>query len=409
MTIKQDMQIKKFGFYGLLKNLKFFEPFLWLYFLLNGLSLLEIGTLYAIREAIVYIFEIPSGVLADRFGRKNELVLCFMFYILSFVMFFLSKEYWMFVIAISLYGLGEAFRSGTHKAMIMQYLDENNLKESKSQVYGLTRSYSNIGSAISSIGGVILVLFTPNLSYLFLIAIIPYILDLVLVLSYPNYLNNKIDSTFSLKEFLKESYNSVKYALTTKKLNTTLLNSSAYSAIFKTIKDYIQPIFVGLGITVLLFTNFTMDENLKIYLGVVYFIAHFISVFATRYAYVFHRYMTKSSITSLMWILTAFTCVLLGIFIENIYTVIISFVLFYAYLNVRKPFMVERIGDKSVNEKRASVLSIESQITSLFIIILAPLVGFISDTFGIHITMITIGILMIIVELFYQTKKRARF
>lgn len=401
------MQIQKFGFYGLLKNLKFFEPFLWLYFLINDLSLLEIGTLYAIREAIVYIFEIPSGVLADRFGRKNELVLCFIFYILSFIAFYFSSSYGYFVIAISLYGLGEAFRSGTHKAMIMQYLDENELKESKSQVYGLTRSYSNIGSAISSLGGVILVLFTPDLSYLFLIAIIPYILDLILILTYPSYLNNKIDSTFHMKDFFYESINSIKYVFHSKNLRGTILNSSGYSAIFKTIKDYIQPIFIGLGITILLFTDLTVDENMKIYLGTVYFITHFINVFVTRNAYLLQEHISKRKLTSLMWILTAITCIIIGVFISNIFIVIFSFIMIYIYLNIRKPFMVERIGEYSVNDRRASVLSIESQITSLLIIIIAPVIGLISDTFGIDVMMICLGIVMLLIEIFYQKEKRA--
>jgi MFS family permease len=103
---------------------------------------------------------------------------------MSFVVFYLSNSYGLFVIAISLYGLGEAFRSGTHKAMVMEYLDINDMKQSKTQVYGLTRSYSNIGSAISSIGAIILVLVTPDISYLFLIAIIPYVIDLFLILCY---------------------------------------------------------------------------------------------------------------------------------------------------------------------------------------------------------------------------------
>ncbi len=407
MTINKDVQIIKFGFYGLLKNLKFFEPFLWLYFLVNGLSLLEVGTLYAIREVIVYIFEIPSGVLADRFGRKNELVICFLIYIFSFVVFFLSDRFALFVVAMSLYGLGEAFRSGTHKAMIMQYLDENNLKESKTKVYGLTRSYSNVGSAISSLAGIVLVLFTPHLSYLFLVAIIPYILDLILILSYPNYLNSKIESSFNLKKFLSESFLSIKYALTTPKLSSTLINSSSYNAIFKTIKDYIQPIFLGLGITLIVFSNFSVDENLKVYIGLVYFFAHFVNVFVTKNAYIIQNKMEKSTITSLMWVLTALTCIILGVFINSIFIVIVSFILFYVYLNIRKPYMVERIGDCSVNEKRASVLSVESQITSLFIIVLAPLVGFLSDTFGIHIAMISLGIFMLVIEIIYQKEKSA--
>lgn len=405
--MKKNIQVIKFGFYGLLKNLKFFEPFLWLYFLLNGLSLLEIGILYAIRESIVYVFEVPSGVLADRFGRKNELVLCFIFYILSFVVFYLSNGFGEFIIAMTLYGLGEAFRSGTHKAMIMQYLDENELKESKAQVYGLTRSYSNIGSAISSVAGIVLILVTPDLSYLFLVAIIPYILDLLLILSYPNYLNHRVETSFKLKGFFMESIKSIKYAVTTKKLNTTILNSSGYNAIFKTLKDYIQPIFIGLGITVLIFSDFSIDDNQKIYIGLVYFIAHFVNVFVTRYAYLLQEKIKKSTITSLMWVLTAVTCIIIGVFITNVFVVVISFVLFYIFLNIRKPYMVERIGDCTVNERRASVLSIESQITSLFIILFAPLVGYLSDTFGIHVMMISIGVFMIVIELIYQKEKSA--
>ncbi len=400
-------QIYKFGFYGLLKNLKFFEPFLWLYFLVNGLSFLEIGLLYSVREVIVYVFEIPSGVFADRFGKKNELVLCFVFYIISFIVFYFSNNFYLFALAMALYGFGEAFRSGTHKAMIMQFLDVNKMKESKTQIYGLTRSYSNIGSAISSIGGVVLVLFTPDLSYLFLIAIIPYIVDLLLILSYPEYLNNKVDTEFKIKDFLVENVRSVKYAFTTPNLNRTIIQSSGFNAIFKTIKDYIQPIIIGLGITILLFGNFSLDDNLKIIIGLIYASAQIISVFVTRNAYKLEKRFEGSLIISSMWLFTAITCILLGIFINNVYIVMVSFILFYVFLNTRKPFMVEKIGNQSDNTKRASVLSIESQITSLFIIIFAPVLGYISDTFNIGIMMIALGVFMMISQLIFPKEKSA--
>ncbi|MFA7423200.1 MAG: MFS transporter, partial [Acholeplasmataceae bacterium] len=115
-------QITKFGFYGLLKNLRFFEPYMLIYFLTSGINLFYIGILFSIREIIVYIFEIPSGVIADRYGKKTELVICFLFYITSFVIFFIGREFYIFVIAMILYALGEAFRSGTHKSMIMAFL-----------------------------------------------------------------------------------------------------------------------------------------------------------------------------------------------------------------------------------------------------------------------------------------------
>lgn len=134
-TAKINKQITKFGFYGFFKNLRFFDPVLLIYLYAHGMAATQIGLLYAIREAMIYVFEIPSGVFADRYGKKTELILCFLFYILSFVIFAIGTNFLFFMFAMMLFGLGEAFRSGTHKAMIMQYMDEENIKEEKSQIY----------------------------------------------------------------------------------------------------------------------------------------------------------------------------------------------------------------------------------------------------------------------------------
>ena len=45
-TTTQKRQIINFGFYGLLKNIKFFEPYLHLYLIFSGLSCTMIGTLF---------------------------------------------------------------------------------------------------------------------------------------------------------------------------------------------------------------------------------------------------------------------------------------------------------------------------------------------------------------------------
>ena len=63
--------------YGFLKNLRFFDAFFILFLLEKGISFTQIGLLYAIREVITNLFELPSGILADTFGRKkgNENIL----------------------------------------------------------------------------------------------------------------------------------------------------------------------------------------------------------------------------------------------------------------------------------------------------------------------------------------------
>jgi len=154
-------QMFKFGMYGFLKNLRFFEPYIIIFFLASELNLFKVGILISIREIIKYVFEIPSGVIADQHGKKSELAMCFVFYIISFVLFFIGgiqQSFLIFIVAMIFYGFGEAFRSGTHKSMIMQFLDKEDIEESKSMVYGQTRSMSLIGSMVMSIVSIVFVL-----------------------------------------------------------------------------------------------------------------------------------------------------------------------------------------------------------------------------------------------------------
>ena len=87
VQFQKDLQYVKFCAYGFLKNLDFFDPFLILFFRSKGLSFVEIGSLYAFREIIINIFEIPTGMLADTLGRRRTLASAFGFYILSFCLF----------------------------------------------------------------------------------------------------------------------------------------------------------------------------------------------------------------------------------------------------------------------------------------------------------------------------------
>ncbi len=89
----KDGQYLKFCAYGFLKNLRFYEAFLLLFFLENGISYGQIGILYATREIIINVLEIPSGIVADTYGRKHSLIAAFFAYILSFLVFYYSTDF----------------------------------------------------------------------------------------------------------------------------------------------------------------------------------------------------------------------------------------------------------------------------------------------------------------------------
>lgn len=400
MLPTQKRQITKFGFYGFLKNLRFFEPYL-LYYLtiISGLSLFEVGILYSIREIIIYVFEIPSGVIADRFGKKTELIFCFMFYIMSFIIFYVATQYYMFIIAMVFFGFGEAFRSGTHKAMIMQYLDINKIDMPKSRIYGKTRSLSLIGSMVMSVISIIFIIWLPEVRLLFLLSIIPYLMDMVLIISYPKYLNEKEDTVFNLKEFAKENVRAIKYALTDKKVRRLLIESSSYQAGFKSIKDYIQPVIITLTSSVILFKAFSLDDNLKIYIGGIYVLIYFVSSIASRNAHIVVKRFDNKKTINFTWLLSGSIMLLLSFYLSNIYIIFFTFLIYYVFLNIRRPLMVELVGEATDPKKRASVLSVESQMTSLLVAIFAPILGFIADQ-SMQALFIFVGIMMVLIFIF---------
>lgn len=119
--IDKNLQYYKFCLYGFLKNLRFFDAFLVLFLLESGLDFLLIGVLYSIREITLSVTEIPSGVIADALGRRRTLVTSFALYILSFLMFYVAAGFFWFAVAMFIFALGDAFRTGVHKAMIQTY------------------------------------------------------------------------------------------------------------------------------------------------------------------------------------------------------------------------------------------------------------------------------------------------
>ncbi|WP_427340152.1 MFS transporter [Caloranaerobacter sp. DY30410] len=400
--IKKDKQIWKFCFYGFLKNLKFFEPYLYIYLLANGLSLFKVGVLFAIREIVTYIFEVPSGIFADSYGKKTELLICFTFYIISFIFFFLSTNYMVIIIAMIFFGLGEAFRSGTHKAMIYSYLEQKGWFSYKGFVYGRTRSFSLLGSSISAFLSIIFVLKLPAMRWIFLICILPYILDFLLILSYPNSLNEKNESDLSIKKFFVNSFIKLKSIFNNKMLVKVLISSSLYDGIFKTIKDYIQPI---LQTTILLMgasyiTNLDSDSQIKVILGITYGIFYIFSSMASRNIYRLNKYLPSSKLMQISFDIMGILSIALYFTIKFklIYLVLGLYFVLYVLKDGRRPLVVDVCGDYMNKDERATVMSIDSQLKSLFVVILAPLFGFIADKFSIQVLFLIIGISMLIIN-----------
>ena len=225
----RDRQYYKFCAYGFLKNLRFYEPFLMLFFLDKGLSYAQIGGLYAVREVCINITEVPSGLIADALGRRLTMVASFLGYIAAFVTFYFAVEYWMLFIAMAFYAFGEAFRTGTHKAMIFDYLQATGREDLRTHYYGHTRSWSQRGAALSALIAAALVFRFESYAPVFLFTIIPYLLDLVLIMSYPRNLDGPRHSS---SKSVRDEFAGVLRSLVTSMRNPAALRAVANQALY---------------------------------------------------------------------------------------------------------------------------------------------------------------------------------
>ncbi|MFH1539729.1 MAG: MFS transporter, partial [bacterium] len=222
----------RFSLYGFLKNQQYYDPFIILAFREKGLSFLAIGTLIAFREITINILEIPSGAVADIYGRRRSMILSFCAYIASFAVFGMAFSLPLLFAAMFLFAVGEAFRTGTHKAMIFTWLRIHGRADERTKVYGYTRSWSKFGSAVSVILAAIFVLVSNNYVYIFYLSIIPYALGIVNFLGYPKELDGEPARDASLAGTIRHLKESLSEAIRRASVRRLMLESMGFEGVF---------------------------------------------------------------------------------------------------------------------------------------------------------------------------------
>ncbi len=389
----------RFSLYGFLKNLDFSEPFLILFYLSLGLNFLQIGILVSFLNICVNVMEIPSGALADIYGRKNSVMVSLIGYIIAFIIFALSRSYAPLFVALFFYSIGDAFRTGTHKAMIFDWLRMNGRLSEKTKVYGYTRSWSKYGSAISVIIAPVIVIFSADYRWIFIFSIIPYIFGVWNIAAYPSYLNKKLDDKLNLGLIFRHTVSGIRQSFVNASLRKLIVQSLGFEGVFEVTKDYLQPILKAQALVLVVYFTLPEKESTAIIVGVVYFILHMISATASRRAHIFAgRFRSEQgAIVAMIFIgfLLAFISSV-GIYTKLFILAIISYIFYYVIQNLWRPILVAQYDDYASSSEQATILSIESQTRTVGITIIAPVAGFLADKYGIQSSLLMLSVILLL-------------
>jgi len=409
-TLTKNLQYFKFCFYGFLKNLRFFDAFFILFLVEKGLSYTQIGILYAVREITINIFEIPSGIAADTFGRKDSLVGSFIFYIVSFAVFYFSENFWLFLFAFVLYGIGDAFRTGTHKGIIMDYLKLNGWEDQKINYYGHTRSWSQMGSAVSALIAGVIVFYSGTYQAIFLYSIIPYLLNVFLIISYPKELNHSSTQVTMKNRAGISSTTIMLFKMIKKPSVLKIINTSAlHTAYLSAVKDYIQPLMVSVALLIPVMLNTVPEKKNGILVGVFYFFIYLATAYASKFS---------SKVAGINRINISYATLLLGFilgmisgifYVFNLWVIsMIAFIGIYIIENIRKPILTGFVADQVPNEILASVISAQSLLKTIMTALLALVFGILADHFGIGKAFVFVSLFLVLSSVFINFYKSKR-
>lgn len=396
----KDRMYHKFRLYGFLKNLRFFEPFLILFFREAGLSFLQIGALFSIREIATGVLEIPTGMLADAFGRRKAMLASFSAYILSFLVFYGTSSFALYALAMVLFAFGETFRSGTHKAMILEYLRLKGLLSHRVAYYGHTRAGSQLGSAVASLIAAGLVFYSGSFRVVFLASVVPYLLGLVLFLTYPKELDGELVPVSGgywrrlrrrLAAVGKGSLGLLKPGQASLK---GLLQSAAFDGLFKGSKDYLQPILKAQALALPLFLSLAGEQRIALMVGGVYFLLYLGTSYMAQSAGRVEASLGSSTrgvnfsyVVGLVLLGGAGLATWVGIYP----LAVAGFVGLYLLQNLRRPLMVGYLSLVIPHQLMATGLSVEAQLKTGVLALAAPALGYLADRWGVGPALMTLA------------------
>tara|TARA_Y100001935_G_C17310486_1_gene515660 strand:+ start:97 stop:1125 length:1029 start_codon:yes stop_codon:yes gene_type:complete len=113
----------------------------------------------------ISIFEIPTGIFADKFGRKINFIISGFISSIGFLIYAFSSNVWHAAIAESLYSIGLAFQTGSLDALLISQAKEFNFSTSK--ILSKHHVYKISGIVIGGTLGIILSFNNMRLPWLF--------------------------------------------------------------------------------------------------------------------------------------------------------------------------------------------------------------------------------------------------
>ena len=347
-----------------------------LFFIQNGLSLLQIGLLESIFHGTSLLSEIPSGMLADRFSYKTNLYLARLASIVSSILILFGQgNFWIYALAMMVNAWSYNFDSGTSTAFLYDSAVEAGQKDRYLQISSFL---SGVAEVTRTLGTVVAGFFIHGaLAWTYLIAIGLSFLSIILIY-------------FMKEPMAKREINEV---LTFKKIVLQVRKEWQE----KPVLFYWMLTYQLVGTLMCMF-YFYYQQKISDLVGwqvsLVMLIGSGLNLIAVYVASQIGKKWNSNLVFPTLVALTGLS--LLLVFSGTPFAFLLVYLLTNTLYAVYQPIYFNDLQVYLPSSVRATMLSINSMLFSLSMIVIFPLTGWLIDRWGLVAVFLVLGLILLL-------------
>lgn len=186
----------------------------WIFYYLRFTDYAGIGFLETVMITTMTLGEIPTGAIADIFGKKFSVTMAFLLGAVGNLIMAFAPNYWTLVASIVTMTVGGTFYSGAMQALVYDSLKEEGNETKYRKVIGRMTTMENLGMAVAGIAGGFMYQIWPSLP--FVAVAFAYLLGLIISL----WLREpRVDSQkYSWKIFIRQNSEGFRQLFLTKRI-----------------------------------------------------------------------------------------------------------------------------------------------------------------------------------------------
>jgi len=386
MKLKLKRNIKIAYILIFFSSLYFYSHVGTLYLQARGLDLSQVAILTSVLTIGILLFEIPTGLIADKIGRKKSVVIAIFIQALGEYLYFFANNFIHFILISLLAGIGFAFLSGALDALIYESVEKKNKEKKFTQIMGNITALHQTAFFLGPLIGSLIIQKSELSDYLRGILVTAFMVTIAFIASLFLFENKKPRS--QIERSRKLLIDSFKGIFQNKNL-LYIASVGIFTYLFRGfIESFYQPYFIENGFSAVM-------------IGVSLSLGALLSALVLKNINFFLKKLKPKLFIILTFYLPGLLFILFGLNVNKLLLIPI-FLLIFALTIARDPILANLVNKNVENRIRATTISVINMGGNIYRSLVGIIFGSIAEK-DMGNSFVIIGIVIIVSNLIFNT------